>query len=416
MNYKKTLAIIFILALFLRIIFALIVPIFEKPDEELYLGYIQFIVDNKRLPVQNEELSFTGFFQPPLYYILASLVLGLTKTFTNDVWHHILSIRILSVFISMLTLYFVYKTSSLVFRDRNLILGVTAFVSFLPSHINMNTTTNAGLGDLFSIMVIYFILKTIFVGENKKNIVLLGLSAGMGLITRLSIIPAILTLPFAFIVKHYPNIKRALKPILITAIIALAVSILFFIRNFMLYGDFLGLSAMTLNNPEDAIEKVDLTFIARLLGWTFVTFWASFGRTNGVFIGNLTSATGIIIFIVIYSLLLIITLASLYGLYRFFKKHWKNRNILSDNQKKAFIIMSFHLVPLVLLFIRYNLFDFQPQGRYLFPAISSIAIFFTLGIYSFLNVQNRKKFLTAYITGLLSLNVLSIISIIQFYG
>ena len=78
MNHKKILAVILVLALLFRIIFALIVPVFEKPDERVHFEYIEFLIDNKKLPVQQEG-EYSEFFQPPLYYFLASFILVFTE-------------------------------------------------------------------------------------------------------------------------------------------------------------------------------------------------------------------------------------------------------------------------------------------------------------------------------------------------
>ncbi len=416
MNNKKILAIIFILAIFFRLLSALIIPIFDKPDEGPHFTYLQFVAENKKLPVQ---VGPTGeLHQPPFYQVFASFILSFIKTFTQDIWYQVFFLRFLSIIVSMFTLYLTYKIASMIFNNQKLIIGITAFAAFLPSHINLNSTiTNANLGDLLSVLIIFFMLKILMEKENLKDIVLLGLVVGISLITRLSIIPAILTIPFAFVVKFYPNIKtnikRIIKPLVIIAIIGLVISSWHFYRNFTLYEDFLGVSAVMIRPPDD-IQK-DTIFIVRLLGWTFITFWAAFGRTNGIFIGNLSSVTGISIFIISYLILLLVTLASLYGLYLFLKRYIKNKNILSGTQKKAFVIMLFHLIVLGLIFIRYNLWDFQPQGRLFFPAISTIAILFTLGIYNNFKTQYWKKISISYLIFLIMLNIISFVSLLHHY-
>lgn len=417
MNNKKILAIIIILALFFRLVSALIIPIFDKPDEKPHFDYIEFIVENKKLPVQKEG-QHGEFFQPPFYHVFASFILASVKAFTQNIWYQVFSLRVLSIIVSMFTLYFIYKIASLLFSNHNFILGVVAFASFLPSYVNINSTiTNANFGDLLSTLIIFIVLKTLTTEKNQKNVLLLGFIAGIAVITRLSIIPALLTIPFAFIIKYYPNIKtnikRIIKPLAIIVGIALIISSWHLIRNFALYGDFLGINAMEMSYPPDE-TKPDF-FIVRLLGWTFITFWASFGRTNGIFIGNLTSTTGIAVFAIFYLALFVILIIALYGLYSFLKKYIKNKDILNNMQKKAFIILIFHLALLALTFISFNLYDFQPQGRLFFPAIAAISIFFTLGIYHNLNQKYWEKFSAIYIASFILLNIMSFISIINNY-
>ena len=411
MNHKQTLAIILILALFLRIIDALIIPIFEKPDEKAHFEYIKFISDNKKLPVQQQGQRSAEFFQPPFYHFIASFLLSFIKIFTQDISYQVYLFRIISDLISIITLYVIYKIAFLIFNDKTLSLGVLIFASFLPSHINMNSNvTNSNFGDLLSVFIIYLLLIILMKEKKQKIILLLGLIAGISLITRFSVIPAIITIPFAFILKYYTDIRKVIKPIALICIIALLIASWHFIRNFMLYGDPLGINAVKLSSPKDEI-KLDFIFAARLVGWTFITFWASFGRTNGAFIGNLTSSIGIVIFILSYLLFLIFTFSSIYGLYIFLKKYRKNKNILSSNQRKAFMILVFHLIILSLLFLSFNFYDFQPQGRLFFPAMPALAIFFTLGIYNLFKSNNINKFLQTYFIIFILINIASIISI-----
>lgn len=416
MKHKHILALILILALLLRIIFALIVPVFEKPDEKSHFEYINFIIENKKLPIQKEGQYSAEFFQPPFYHFFASFALSFIRVFTQNETYQIILLRFISIFFGMFTLYLIYKISFLIFKNQILNLGILVFASFLPSYINFNSAvTNANFADFLTTLIIYVLLLIIIKGEDYKSIFLLGIIAGISLITRLSMLPIIATIPFAFAVKYYSNIKKAIKPVVLIAIIALILSSWLFIRNTKLYGDPLGINAMKLASPPDVI-KFDYVFVARLLGWTFVTFWASFGRTNNVFIGNLTSQTGIITFVITYLTLLLVTIASIYGLYLFFKKYLKNKNILTDFQKKAFLIVLLHLSLLSLSFVSFNFYDFQPQGRLFFPAISTIAIFFTLGIYNLFSSYNRTKFfLPFYIIIFMLMNIASIISVVLFY-
>lgn len=417
MNEKKALVIILILALALRLAFAFAVPVFDKPDEKPHFEYIKYVAENKNLPIQESQGG--EFFQPPLYHVFASFIFALASIFTDNEYYIVLILRLLSVIASMLTLFFIYKLSSLLFKNKSLVLGIVAFASFLPSHISISSTiTNANFADLLTTMILYLLLRVIMGKTGNKMILLLGLLSGIAMLTRLSLIPVLLAVPLAFIIKYYPNIKANLrniiKPVAIIAIIALAMSSWNLIRNYEIYGDPLGISAMHISSPQDEIS-VDASFAGRLLGWTFVTFWAAFGRTNGIFLGNLDSAAGILLFSLSYLLLLIVTLCSVYGLFRFIKKCMKDRKLLDDIQKKYSIIALFHLLLLLLLFVRFNFYDFQPQGRLFFPAISTIAILFTFGIYSIFNEKRWEKLFNIYAVFLVLLSVVSFANILAYY-
>lgn len=413
MSHKKILAAIFILALLFRIFFALAIPIFEKPDENMHFEYIEFVAENKKLPVQGNFLA--EFFQPPFYYVISAPVLSFIKLFTDSIWLHVIFMRLISVFFSMLTLYLIYKIASLLFSNRNLVIGVLSFAAFLPTHLNVNSnTSNANLSQVLTTLIIYLILKSLTKTDTKKRNFLLGSVAGLALITRLSSISAVLTIPLAFIVKYFPKVKKAVKPVAVIAIIALVISSWFFVRNFMLYGDFFAYNAMKMSTPPDYMAK-DLIFAARLVGWTFATFWATFGRINGIFIGSIHSLAGISVFFLFYFALLIVSLGSVFGLYIFYKKYRKNKKILSSFQKKSFIILAFHIFLLGLFFLKFNLDNFEPQGRLFFPAISGIAIFFAFGMYNLFTTFNKRAFLPAYLALFMILDAISIARVMQFF-
>jgi len=420
MNEKKLLALILILALLLRVTFALIVPIFEKPDEKSHFEYVEFIVDNKKLPVQQEGQHGAEFFQPPFYHVLASFILGFVGAFTENTQYRVISLRVLSILVSMFTLFWIYKIASMLFRNNALILGIVAFASFLPSNINMNSAvTNANFGDLLSTLIIYLLLNIMTKKEiQKKDILLLGLVAGVALITRLSIIPVILAIPFAFIIRYSPkiraNIKNIIKPLLVIGVIAIIISGWNFLRNFALYGDFLGINAMKLASLPDEINP-DLMFIVKLLGWTFITFWAAFGRTNGIFVGNLDSAGGIALFALFYSFLLVLALLAIYGLYRFLKKVKRDKN-LEIGRKKSLFVLAIHLAILSLVFVYFSLYDFQPQGRLFFPAMPAIAVFFTLGMFNCFSKASEDKMLVFYLAFFMLIDIFSVLSILSHYS
>ena len=412
MNEKKTIALILIIAFILRVIFIFAVPVFEKPDEKSHFEYIKFVAENNRLPVQQKGQFGAEYFQPPFYHVFASFILRFAKIFTDNVGYQVISLRFLSSIISLATIYFIYKLLKLVLKNNKLVVMSVAFAAFLPSLVNINTdVTNSNFSDLLAILVIYQMALMLKYDEDKHYI--LGVLAGISLITRLNLISVLCVIPVAYFIKYYKNPSKLVKPLLIIGIIALAISGWNFLRNFNLYGDFIGVNAMKLASSPDQIE-VNLIFIARLIGWTFITFWASFGRTNGIFIGNFDSTIGIIIFIFSYLVLLVLSLIALYGLYRFFKNNRLQKVYFNEGSEKLLLVMLVHLLILTILFISFNLYDFQPQGRLFFSAFGIISILLNTGFYYFLN-KRIKNLEVWYFSFFALINIASIASILAYY-
>ena len=412
MNHKRTLALIFILALLLRLFFVFAIPVFQKPDENMHFEYIEFVAENKKLPVGGNFLS--EFFQAPLYYITTSFILNSIKIFTENLWVQVMLMRLISVFLSMITLYIIYKIASLIFANKSLVLGILSFAAFLPSHLNVNSNvTNANLSQVFTALIIYMLILNLSKTSFRNNAIIGGL-AGLALITRASSLPAVLTIPFAYAIKLFPRIKKAIKPLIVIGLIALIISSWVLIRNFMLYGDIFAYSAIQMSTPPDFMEK-DLVFVAKVMIWTFATFWATFGRINNVFIGSIDSTAGISILFIFNFFLLIVTLCSAFGLIILYKKYKKNKKVLSSFQIKSFLILATQIILMLILFIKFNLYNFEPQGRLFFPAIAGFAVFFTLGIFTLFEKYKIKNFLTIYIAFFLLIDIISMARVIQFF-
>jgi len=80
---RFALAIILILFLVLGAVYSVVVPIFEKPDELHHYFVIQYLLDNRSLPVQEGSdgtLWAQEASQPPLYYVLAALAASWVDT------------------------------------------------------------------------------------------------------------------------------------------------------------------------------------------------------------------------------------------------------------------------------------------------------------------------------------------------
>jgi len=89
--------------------------------------------------------------------------------------------------------------------------------------------------------------------------------------------------------------------------------------------------------------------------------------------------------------------------------------VLSSFQIKSFLILATQIILMLILFIKFNLYNFEPQGRLFFPAIAGFAVFFTLGIFTLFEKYKIKNFLTTYIAFFLLIDIISMIRVIQFF-
>jgi hypothetical protein len=163
------LLLICLLYLVVAALFAVYTPAWQAPDEPAHYNYVRQVAENGCCPVieigdwnlayQGELTS--GHFapellgdldalqyedhQPPLYYLLASVMFKLTHA-------SLTGLRLFSVFISLGVVLSTYGVGRAMYPERPWIgLGAAALVAFVPQHVTMMAAVNNdGLGDSVS--------------------------------------------------------------------------------------------------------------------------------------------------------------------------------------------------------------------------------------------------------------------------
>jgi len=82
----RCVAVILVAYLALSLIYNVVVPIFEAPDEPQHFMFVKHLADGKGLPVQGEAANSAWAqegSQPPLYYLAGALLISGIDT--NDV-------------------------------------------------------------------------------------------------------------------------------------------------------------------------------------------------------------------------------------------------------------------------------------------------------------------------------------------
>ncbi len=160
----------------LAVIYSVVNPIFESPDERLHFQYVRALMDQRALPVQSPTEQ-TEFHQPPLYYGLGALIAAPLPAEpvtlqVNSFWNtqpgpplndnknlylhtraedwpyrggvltvHVL--RLLSIALGVVTLIIAYGVLREVFdRQPGLRLGALAVMAFNPQFIFISASIN----------------------------------------------------------------------------------------------------------------------------------------------------------------------------------------------------------------------------------------------------------------------------------
>ncbi|MHB8442994.1 MAG: DUF2142 domain-containing protein [Patescibacteria group bacterium] len=326
---------------------------------------------------------------PPLYYFLAA---GIYKIFsTRSIFFQIESIRFLSIIFFLITIFFSYKSSQIIFKKDRLAQYTTViFIGFLPmlSQFTVSINPDNLIITLFSIFTYYGLKilnsKTLDIRSNIMAIIVILL----GILTKQSaylLIPVLLLLYVVQVHKFKINLKRDKRVYLIAPLLIIMIVLLLYLKGFNLIYSYITTTfqGLTVFSPFTYIANYYNNYLQN--GYVFQSFWGTFGwgyfkfrqqYYDILFFLSTLSFVGIFIY--------------LYNYIHYYKiLHKKYKNLL--NILYLIFIVSIYSIFLIYLdFISLkNTRDFFIQGHYFFPVITSISILLVYGLQQLI----RKKYL-----------------------
>ena len=374
-------------------LYALRTPDWQAPDEPAHYNYIAQIVDDGCCPVIEvgdwdqayiEQLTGSEFdpsvldrldtvqyedHQPPLYYLLSSVV----YRFTNG---SLLALRLFSVLIGLGVVAVAYAVARTLLSPA-LSLTAAAFVAFVPQHLAMlAAVNNDGLSEL---LVGLSLLATLHYlqGRTKASWVL-GVLVGIALVTKMNaaflagLIPLMILLHWW---THRVEVStvQMLRSLFLFLLPVLLIAGIWWVRNLSVYGspDFFGLGRHDLvvaDQPRTAEQIAAVGFgeyLRTSLERTFVSFWGQFGWMA------LPINDWMLWLVVGFSALVVS--GWLIG--------WFVRVPAAHNQQGlAWTLLVFTIIAALAQYVYYNTEFYQMQGRYLFPMLIPLGVFVALGL------------------------------------
>jgi 4-amino-4-deoxy-L-arabinose transferase-like glycosyltransferase len=385
-------------------LYAVYTPSWQAPDEPAHYNYVRYLAENGRFPVLHygdyphaylEQIKAARFpphmsiepiryefWQPPLYYLLATPVY---KLFNGA----LVPMRLLSVVLGAGVVAMAH-TITLAVRPghRTLALGVAAFVAFVPMHLTMMASVNNdALAELLLAIVMLLLIRmardSIEEGEmtpRLSDLVVIGLLLGLGLVTKATVYVAI---PLALIAlllaerRPVPLAQRALA----LFVPALVLAIPWYIRNVAVYGwpDLLG----TINHNDVVVGQLRTADYVSRVGWaaylrdfattTFHSFWGQFGWMAVPMGRHIYLALGLLSALMAVGYLLLV---------------WQGKGRKRDALFPASVILLASWLMLTsLVYLYYNISLVQFQGRYLFPMLIPLGVLGILGLGKILSRQ-----------------------------
>jgi hypothetical protein len=362
--------------------------IMESMDDFHSWEYMNFVQPDP-FPVWLEGLSFykgiSSLYEEraPLYYLTISFILK--KLENKKILNQFYWIRCFSFFLFLLTVYFTYLTTKLVFKGHLCyILAVVCFSGLLPQFIIISTSVNPinFIVFLFSVFL-YVILYSLYKGKYLWAVLLGPLIILVGLFTHRAyvfMIPPFLVYLLILFIQSFKEKKRLLKYSVILILLMVLIAGLYLTFSFILPDSF-----VERIDRESGIKQLESQWsrfvhyfrgdisedVSRSLYWFMDGFFKSFWFFAGwLRFGYIVD---------IYSVLMLTCIFSVLGIFKYLYSYFRKRVVSFDFQ--VFLVLIALVVPiisgtLIHCFPRH----YAAQGRYLFPAIGAIGILFVFGL------------------------------------
>lgn len=395
----------FIIYLFITISMLIKQPFGNPPDE--YNRYLipTYIAEHGKLPNGYDEsiripgYGFSYAFQPILPYMFQGYAMRLIGLFTNSETALLFTARSVNLLFGLITASFVLLLAKKWFTDKRIQYLFAFLVTFLPQSIFIHTYVNTDSCCMMSIAImLYGLTRGLSDRFSKSSNVILSVGIILCALSYYNaygfILSCILLFTANFLSLNSKQISFDWKPFLkkglfISILVLLGIA-WWFIRSFVLYdGDFLGLEtrdylASLYANPNlhpdtrVTYQSQGCSLMQMLLESDFVNL--STMSFIGVY-GPMTIVTSIWIYR-FYKLLFpagVLLSVLLHG------KNKKYPDTLYENRPALRIF--YHLNMLFCMMIPFGLSayyswstDYQPQGRYLLPALLPLCYYCIRGI------------------------------------
>jgi 4-amino-4-deoxy-L-arabinose transferase-like glycosyltransferase len=399
MTKHKYLVLLTLAFLLVGSLYAFLTPDWQAPDEPAHYNYIRQLAAGN-MPVMeggdydqeyqslvissqfDEQYTIEAFeyqdYQPPLYYLLQTPIYWLFDGALRP-------LRLVSVLIGFGIVVLTYFIVDLLFPNRRwLALMAAAFVAFLPQHTAMMAAVNNdSLAELIIAALLLVMISLLVSGREagiesqKRRLFLAGLLLGLGFLTKVSVYIMAPLVGLSVLWLNWGKWRDLARSLLIVFGPAIALGLIWWVRNSIVYGDLDLLGTFTHNSivvgqPRTVdwiAERGIVDTLRAFVQTTFQSFWGQFGWMGVVM------PTWVYISLLLFTLLTAVGLGWAIVSYRTEANRPLVENDSSGDHLKAPILLLIGTFSLSLfVYLTYNLTFVQHQGRYLFPALIPISI------------------------------------------
>ena len=431
----------------LGILFSLLIPAWEAPDEPAHYNYVRqladfnfpVMTDNDYDQAYQSEVIGADFdpsysvepfsyedYQPPLYYLIQTPVYWISGG-------SLFAMRLFGVFLGALTLYFAYcvftKTADFLGWGRAVPWLAVGFFAFLPQHLAIQSSmNNDSLAELLIAAGLLLLINQVTEWQaadqsdprsdpiewrllpQSRNGRWLIFVLCLCLLTKVTAYLLILVVGVTIIFAHRWRWMAIVQKGFETFTVPFLAGCLWWGRNLWVYGwpDFLGIQAhdsAVVGQPTTAEWLAEFGAFEvgrRFVQTTFRSFWGQFGWMEVVMPPW------------VYTILAIFSGLALIG----FIAHLITNRQKAEHPERSltplYVLLTTLFLLTLTLYLAYNVTFVQHQGRYFFSSLIPISIGVSIGIWFFIG-QNRSleklpDFIWGYLlsAGLIGLNLLAL--------
>jgi 4-amino-4-deoxy-L-arabinose transferase-like glycosyltransferase len=333
----------------LSVLYARFTPFGQAPDEVSHMAYVRLIAEHLELPFDVREDQ-----QPPAYYAFGALLYRLTGT-------HV-AVQGLSVGLGALTLLVIWQTARELWSDEPGWQALpVALVAAIPQLQFMSgAVSNDALSYLSGAWLTFLMVVAWRRPPTRRRFVAMGAAMGLGLLSKETDYVLVMMLSVVVLVAW----RRALwrwDALLVPAIPTLSAG-WWFVRNLLAY-----------HHPLPGLKPVG-TIPLRLRHLSQVRMWFDVAlRSSFAYFGNMTTPITVAGSqdLLYRGLELVLGMLGIIGLIELSRRwpSWHERQRALAVTLIAVVVLAALQMVLNSVFI-----DYQAQGRYLYVALSAIAI------------------------------------------
>ncbi len=415
-TWTETLIVALLIGIFFTFGFAysVIVPPFETPDEIHHYAFARHLAQGNPLPIQTVESNgrweHEGT-QAPLYYlILGRLISGIDQNdfaALDQVNPHanlgnplypgnknymlysaaehpllgtILAVHIgrwFSLVLGACTLLLSYALARLAFAGSQVLplISLLTLAAIPQVQFISATVSNDNAVIFFATAVLFWLARLLSFPADRSirwhEWVVLGVLLGAALLSKLQGLGLLPLAGLAIVgmawLRH--DLRLPFRALLPVALPVLLIAGWWYWRNYLLYGDWLGVDQLLAINGLRAEPPTLSQFWGELRGVRY-SFWGLFGWFS------------ILMPSFVYTVLDALSVLALFGFGAFQLRVWQREGATALRRpvQRVYLLLLVWTAMLVVLLVYWLTFATSGQGRLLFPALSAMIIFFVLGL------------------------------------